>query len=126
VVIAFVGDLVKTDLKVDPISASESLESSVIDPSLRDAVSSPQSLASMTISQRVIDILVCVTEADELRTESELRLFDRGYLDSLGAVELLLQLSTEFGITLSPTEIDRELWATPSRIVRFMQHRIGE
>ena len=116
----------KTDLNMDPTRASEPLASPAIDPSLRDASSSTSSLTSMTIAERVIDILVRVTEADELRTESDLRLFDRGYLDSLGAVELLLQLSTEFGITLSPTEIDRELWATPSRIVRFMQHRSGE
>jgi D-alanine--poly(phosphoribitol) ligase subunit 2 len=73
----------------------------------------------------VIDILVLVTEADELRTERETRLFDNGYLDSLGAVELLLQLSAAFGVTLSPTEIDREMWATPARVVSFMQRRIG-
>ena len=80
----------------------------------------------MTTSERVIDILVRVSEADELRTEPDLRLFDRGYLDSLGAVQVLLQLSEEFGVTLSPTEMDREEWATPSRIVRFMERRIGQ
>lgn len=114
-----------SDLKMDPVGRSEPLRLAAIESSLSDA-SSTLSHTSVTTSERVIGILVRVTEADELRTESEVRLFERGYLDSLGAVELLLQLSTEFGITLSPTEIDRELWATPARIVRFMQHRIGE
>ena len=76
--------------------------------------------------ERVIDILVRVCEADELRAEPETRLFEHGCLDSLGAVELILQLSAEFGVTLSPTEIDREAWATPERIVSYMHKRIAE
>lgn len=79
----------------------------------------------MTTADRVIHIVARVCEADDLLTDREVRLFERGYLDSLGAVELLVELSEEFGVTLSPTEIDRESWATPSRIVTFMQHRIG-
>lgn len=79
----------------------------------------------MTTADRAMEILVRVAEADELRTLPETRLFERGYLDSLGAVELLLQLSQEFGVPLSPTEIDREVWATPSHIVRFIEERIG-
>jgi D-alanine--poly(phosphoribitol) ligase subunit 2 len=74
----------------------------------------------------VIDVLARVCEADELRAEVETRLFEHGYLDSLGAVELILQLSAEFGLTLSPTEIDREAWATPARIVSYMQKRVAD
>ena len=82
--------------------------------------------APRTTAERVLDVLIQVTEAEELRSENEARLFEKGYLDSLGAVQLLFELSTEFGVSLSPTEIDREIWATPARVVSFMQQRTGE
>jgi D-alanine--poly(phosphoribitol) ligase subunit 2 len=77
-------------------------------------------------AERVLDVLVHVTEADELRSEPEARLFESGYLDSLGAVQVLFELSVEFAVSLSPTDIDREIWATPARVVSFMQRRLGE
>ena len=82
--------------------------------------------AQPTTAERVLNILVHVTEAEELRSESDARLFEKAYLDSLGAVQLLFELAAEFGISLSPTEIDREIWATPGRVVTFMQERLGE
>lgn len=82
--------------------------------------------AVRTTAERVLDVLVHVTEAEELRSEGDARLFEGGYLDSLGAVQVLFELSGEFGLTLSPTDIDREIWATPARVVSFVQQRVGE
>ena len=78
----------------------------------------------MTTANRVIDILARVADAEIVRTDPEVRLFDGGYLDSLGTVELILELSREFDVALSPAEIDREEWATPSRIVGYMERRV--
>jgi D-alanine--poly(phosphoribitol) ligase subunit 2 len=52
-------------------------------------------------------------------------LFEFDLLDSLRAVELMVALSEEFGIEISPAEFVREEWATPSRIVAYMERRLA-
>lgn len=79
----------------------------------------------MTTAERVMDVLVEVTRVDEVRRDPELPLYDAGVIDSLGTVELLVALTQEFGVEISPTEIDRNLWATPRRIVQFVEMRVG-
>ena len=45
-------------------------------------------------------------------------------LDSLKAVELMIALSEAFGIDISPAEFERDEWATPRRIVAYMEQRV--
>jgi D-alanine--poly(phosphoribitol) ligase subunit 2 len=79
----------------------------------------------MKTAERVIEVLVRVADSPIVREQPDLALFERGVLDSLATVELLVALSTEFDVELSPAELDREEWATPSRIVRYMEQRVG-
>jgi D-alanine--poly(phosphoribitol) ligase subunit 2 len=46
-------------------------------------------------------------------------------LDSLSTVELMLALSREFGLEISPAEFDRDEWSTPQRIVADVQARLA-
>lgn len=80
----------------------------------------------MSTAERVLAVLVDVTQVDEVRDDGDLRLYESGVIDSLGTVELLLALAQEFSIEISPTEVDRERWATPRRIVEFVRTRVGE
>lgn len=80
----------------------------------------------MSTAERVLAVLVDVTQMDEVRDDGDLRLYESGVIDSLGTVELLLALTQEFKIEISPTEVDRERWATPHRIVEFVRTRVGE
>jgi D-alanine--poly(phosphoribitol) ligase subunit 2 len=75
--------------------------------------------------ERVIDLLVDVTRADEVRTDPEIPLYERGLIDSFGTVELLVAITQEFAVDISPTEIDRTIWATPRKIVEFVDTRLG-
>ena len=43
--------------------------------------------------------------ADEL----DLNLYESGLMDSLAMVELLIAIEDEFGVTLSPTEYNKEI-----------------
>jgi len=45
-------------------------------------------------------------------------------LDSLKLVELMVALSEEFGVEISPAEFEREQWATPGRIVAYITSRL--
>lgn len=85
-----------------------------------------QGMAPVSTHERVIDLLVDVTRADEVRTDPELQLYELGLIDSLGTVELLVAITQEFAVDISPTEIDRTIWATPRKIAEFVDGRLAQ
>ncbi len=75
------------------------------------------------IDRRILDVLERITGTDQVRRDLDIALFDQGLLDSLGMVELILALSEELGIDISPAEIEREQWSTPRRIIAYLEQR---
>jgi D-alanine--poly(phosphoribitol) ligase subunit 2 len=80
----------------------------------------------MTVADRVLSTLSGIAETDEVMHDPDLRLFDEGVLDSLATVQLIVALEQEFGMHISPAALDREDWATPRKIVTYVQDRLGE
>jgi D-alanine--poly(phosphoribitol) ligase subunit 2 len=78
----------------------------------------------MTVSDRVLNVLVAVSEIEDLRHEPDARLYDLQILDSMKTVELIVAFSSEFGVEISPAEFDREEWATPRKIVAYVQRKL--
>jgi D-alanine--poly(phosphoribitol) ligase subunit 2 len=78
----------------------------------------------MPVAERVLDILEDVTETDEVRHDLDVRLYDEHLLDSLATVGLMAAFSRDFGIEMSPSEFEREQWATPRMIVAFVENRV--
>jgi D-alanine--poly(phosphoribitol) ligase subunit 2 len=79
----------------------------------------------MTISDRVLDVLVGVSELEDVRHEPDVRLFDLQILDSMKTVQLMVGFLSEFGVEISPAEFDREEWATPRKIVSYMERKVS-
>ena len=79
----------------------------------------------MTISDRVLDVLVGVSEIEGVRSNPDIRLYDLQILDSMQTVRLIVALSSEFGVEISPAELDREEWATPRKIISYMERKVG-
>jgi D-alanine--poly(phosphoribitol) ligase subunit 2 len=79
----------------------------------------------MTTADRVLDVLVGVSEIDDVRQNPDVLLYDLQILDSMKTVELIVAFSTEFGVSISPAELTREEWATPRKIVSFMESKVG-
>lgn len=79
----------------------------------------------MTTASKVLEVLAQVAETDEVQKDLELRLFDRRVLDSLRTVELIIAFSDAFGVEISPAELDIEMWATPQRIIAYMEQKVG-
>ena len=80
--------------------------------------------SAATTESRVLDILERITGTDQVWRDRDLDLFQQGLLDSLGLVELLVALSDEFNIDLSPAEIERAQWASPRKISAYLQERL--
>ena len=78
----------------------------------------------MAISDRVLKVLVDVSEIEDVRQDPDVRLYDLQILDSMKTVELIVAFSTEFGVEISPAEFDREEWATPRKIISYMERKI--
>ncbi len=78
----------------------------------------------MTVSDRVLKVLVDVSEVEDVRDEPDVRLYDLQILDSMKTVQLIVAFSTEFGVEISPAEFDREEWATPRKIISYMERKL--
>ena len=81
-------------------------------------------MLQISAADQVLSALATVTRTDEVRHNLDVPLFELDLLDSLGVVELLVALSDEFGLDLSPAEFDREEWATPRQVLAFVERRL--
>lgn len=76
------------------------------------------------ISDKVLQLLVNVTGAEEVRGNPDLAVYDCQLLDSMKTVELMIALEEEFGIKVSPAEFEREMWKTPRKIIADVEQRL--
>lgn len=77
----------------------------------------------MSIDETVLKELEKYSGTDQVRKDLQIDLFGEKLLDSLASIELIVALSEDFGIDLSPAEIDRAMWATPQKIIDYIAER---
>lgn len=78
----------------------------------------------MATEEKLLAVLAQVTEVNQVKQDLDLRLYESGILDSLKTVELIVAFSEQLGIDISPTEFEREEWATPRAIVAALQRKV--
>ena len=79
----------------------------------------------MSVSETILNELEKVTGTDQVSKDLNLDLFGEKVLDSFGTVELIVALSDAFGIEIPPSQIDRDLWATPQKIINYFAEKIN-
>jgi D-alanine--poly(phosphoribitol) ligase subunit 2 len=77
----------------------------------------------VTMEEKVLDILERICEDSVVREDRDVDLFETGLLDSLGFVELLVDLEDALGIVISPSETDRSQLNTPNKLLAFLKER---
>ncbi|GAB5052761.1 D-alanine--poly(phosphoribitol) ligase subunit DltC [Pediococcus ethanolidurans] len=70
----------------------------------------------MDTKETVLNVLQDLTGSD-LSDDLDDNLFENGLLDSMGTVQLLLQLQSELGIEVPVSEFERSEWDTPNKII---------
>ena len=65
--------------------------------------------------------IICGTE--EVVSNPHLDLFANNLLDSFGTVELMLTIHEQLGIDIAPTELEREMWSTPGKIIQYLEEK---
>ena len=86
--------------------------------------SSSGGMSMPALSEKILGLLASVCGTDEVRASPDLALYEREVLDSMKTVEFILAIEEEFGLHVSPAELDRQRWATPRKIVADIEHRL--
>ena len=81
-------------------------------------------MTTANIEERVIELLVDITGEEEIGDYREADLFEEDVLDSLGAIELLVRIKEEFGVSIAPTELEREEMNSVNKIIDQVQQRL--
>ena len=73
---------------------------------------------------KVLDRLEDVAGDPEVREHLDEDLFELGFLDSMAAIELLVGLEDELGVSIAPTEVERSEMNTVNKIVAQVVKRL--
>jgi len=78
----------------------------------------------MSAKEIVLQELEKITGTDQVNRDLDLSLYDEDLLDSLSTMELIVSFSERLGISISPTEIDRQKWSTPRKIIAYIEQKV--
>ena len=76
------------------------------------------------IDERIVDLIVEISGEEDVADERDLDLFEEQVLDSMAAIELLVALKDEFGVTIAPTELERDEMNTVNKIIARVAERL--
>ena len=81
-------------------------------------------MANEEIQRRILDLVCDVCGDDCVYEELDLDLFEEGLFDSLAAIEFLVEVEERFGVSIAPTELERQEMNTPQKIVDRIMERL--
>lgn len=78
-------------------------------------------MTQQNTDQTVLRLITELCGTDEVLAEPDLDLFEAGILDSMGFVELLFAFEEELGLTVPPTDVDRDELSSVNKILAFVR-----
>ena len=76
------------------------------------------------LEERVLGLIADICGDDCVHDERDLDLFEEDLFDSMAAIEFLVSVEDEFGISIAPTELEREEMNTPNKIIERIVERL--
>ena len=74
------------------------------------------------MKEKIIDIIIRLTEYEDLRNIPSVNLIEEDILDSLAFIELIAELENEFDIEIQPTQIPNDTWNSVDNIVKMVKN----
>lgn len=71
--------------------------------------------------EKILDVLAEICEDDVVKDDMQIDLIEEGLLDSLAFAELLVAIEDNFEVIISPSEIEREEFNTPQKIINMVE-----
>lgn len=75
------------------------------------------------VREIVLQELEGITGVDRASLQLDTELYDEDLLDSLGTVELMVALGKKFGIPIPPSQVNRQMWSTPRKIIAYIEEK---
>jgi D-alanine--poly(phosphoribitol) ligase subunit 2 len=76
------------------------------------------------MEEKLVQLIAEVCDTQDVLERRDIDLFEAGLLDSLGAIDLLVEIEDEFGVIIAPTELDRSEMNTVNKIIARVQERL--
>ena len=74
------------------------------------------------MKEKIINMIIELTEYEELRNNPNINLVEEDILDSLAFLELIDGLENEFDIEIQPTQIPNDTWNSVDNIVKLVEN----
>lgn len=75
------------------------------------------------VEERMLDLIEGICDDEVIREERDIDLFEAGLLDSMAAIELLVAIENDFGVTIAPTAVERGDMNSVNKIIHQVQIR---
>ncbi|MCI1665225.1 MAG: D-alanine--poly(phosphoribitol) ligase subunit DltC [Atopobiaceae bacterium] len=76
------------------------------------------------VEARLLDEIADICGDDIVREKRDVDLFEEGLLDSMGAIELLVAIEEDFGVSIAPTAVPRDEMNTVDKICAQVLKRL--
>lgn len=74
------------------------------------------------MKEKIIDIIIKLTDYEELRNNTNVNLIEEDILDSLAFIELICELENEFDVEIQPTQVPKDTWNSVDNIVQMIKN----
>jgi len=71
------------------------------------------------MQEKLLTILSQICETDLVKEDQSINLFDNNLLDSIGVIQLLIAVESEFGIVVDAIDLQRQDIETPGKLVDY-------
>lgn len=78
------------------------------------------------MKDKIIDIIIELSESDLIKENINIDLIENEILDSFAFITLITRLEEEFDIELQPTQINPNTWRSIDSITQLVIDKIGE
>ena len=80
----------------------------------------------MDYTKTALEILTRVCETDEVEEDLDLDLLEAGFIDSLSAISLILEIEDLLGVKLQITDLEKDDFNTVNHFAAFLERKAGE
>ena len=77
------------------------------------------------IKDQILEMLEEICEDEVVKEDLDINLKEEGLMDSLAFVEMLVRIEENFGLSIAPTEVTYEEIDTPSKVISYIENRLG-
>ncbi len=73
------------------------------------------------MEEKIVEIIVNLTEFKELKENRDIDLLENEILDSLAFIEFITSLEEEFDIEIQPTQVNPDTWRSVKKITELVK-----